>query len=97
MYTQTIQALELRNNLGEFLERVYYQTTQFRIQRKNRPMARLVSEPYMTALEQLILNDPSLADTLAVLMNDEAMRIIQAGDRELQAGQRISLAQALTT
>lgn len=96
MYTQTIQALELRNNLGEFLERVYYQTTQFRIQRKNRPMARLVSDQYMTALEQLIQDDPGLADTLAVLMNDEAMTAIQEGERAIQAGQRIPLAQALT-
>lgn len=91
----TLNAVELRQQLGEVLERVHYQAVQFRILRKDKPMARLVNEQYMEAIDQLIDTDPSLADTLALMLNEEAMAIIEQGKSELNEGNLTPLHQAL--
>ena len=51
---------------------------------------------YMRAIEDLITADPAVADTLSLMLNDEAMRIIKQGEQEWRAGERIPLAAALT-
>jgi PHD/YefM family antitoxin component YafN of YafNO toxin-antitoxin module len=94
-HTPSLSAIQLRQQLGEVLERVHYQFASFRIMRKDRPMARLVNERYMQALDHLIKSDPALADTLAILLNDEAMEIIEQGMKERAEGKLIPLAEAL--
>ncbi len=47
-------------------------------------------------LKHLIQVDPGLADTLAVLLNDDAMYSIQACKRELQAGRLVPLESVMT-
>lgn len=90
-----ISAIQLRQQMGEVLERVHYQFQQFRIMRKDKPMARLVNEEYMQTIDQLIESDPSLADTIALMLNDEAMGIIEQGQQEVRESKFIPLAEAL--
>jgi len=88
--------MQLRQQLGEVLERVYYQFQQFRVLRKDKPMARLVNEDYMQAIDYLIGSDPALADTIALMLNDEAAPILKEGAKEWRSGQRIPLDEALS-
>lgn len=94
-YRPKLSTMQLRQQMGEVIERVYYQYQQFRIVRKDKPMARLVNEDYMQAIDELIEADPALADTLALMLNDEAMHIITQGEKEWEAGERIRLEDAL--
>ncbi len=95
MDTTNIQTLDVRQRLGELLELVYYRAHQYRILRKNKPMARLVSEPLMQAIEALIAKDSALADTLVLMVNDEMKALINKSRKELSAGQKIPLLDAL--
>lgn len=96
MDTATIQAIEARQNLGELLEKVFYQNKQFTIARKDKPMARLVGEPFMAAIEQLIVQDPGLADTLAIMLNQEASEAIEQSRQEYQEGKKIPIENLLS-
>jgi prevent-host-death family protein len=86
-----LSAIELRQRLGEVLERVHYQFVQFRITRKDKPMARLVNEAYMQAIEHLIDEDPALAETLEVMMDKSAMQAIRQGEQEIAEGKLLPL------
>lgn len=44
---------------------------------------------------QMVAHDPALADTRAILLNEEAMQIIMQGEQEWLDGKRIPLAEAL--
>jgi hypothetical protein len=81
--TTTIHSPEMRSRLGELLEQSFYQQRQFRIVRKNKPMARLVSEPFMQALEHMMASDPALAETLEILANKEMMEAIEQGTQDI--------------
>ena len=85
-----IQALQARQKLGELLERVYYQDQRFRISRKNKPMAWLVGDPFVDTVSKLvdhiIENEPALADSLAITLDDEIRSIIEQGTKERKAG-----------
>jgi prevent-host-death family protein len=91
----SISISEARDRLTELMERVHYQHKQFRIVRKDKPMARLVAEPFMVAVDTLLETDSALADTLALMLNEEAMQIIDEDQREWERGESIPLAQAL--
>jgi hypothetical protein len=91
MQTTTIQAIKARQNFGELLEMAYYQNKQFRIARKNKAMARLVNENFMTAIDQLIEDDPALADTLAIMLNPEIRKALEKGEKDYQAGKAVPL------
>jgi antitoxin (DNA-binding transcriptional repressor) of toxin-antitoxin stability system len=90
-----ISALELRRNIGEILERVHYRGEQFQIKRKDKPMARVVNDDLMRAIEELIESDPATADTLALMLDDEAMHILYIGEQEWQHGERLRLEDVL--
>lgn len=99
MPVQSIRAQDARSHLGELLNQVHYQNKQFQIQRKDKPMAWLVSGAFMQAAEQalahLIAHDPALADMLAILLDDGLRAAIEAGMEESQAGERVPLASIL--
>jgi len=94
--TSSVQMLDLRRSLGEFVERTHYQFLQFRIMRKDKAMARLVSEAYMEAIEDLIAHDPSLEETLAIMLDKEAMSTIEESRKELAGDHKIPIDQALS-
>ena len=58
MQHSTVQALDARQRLGELLELAYYKGEQFRIARKDKPMAWLVGEPFMAALAATLDQNP---------------------------------------
>lgn len=91
MNTVTIPALDVRRQLGELLERVYYQAQQYRIVRNKKAMARLVGEPFMQAIEQLMENDSALADTIALMLNDEVREAIKTSRKEIKEGKKIPI------
>jgi hypothetical protein len=95
MQTTDIPSLEARQKLGELLERVYYQNAQFRITRKEKPMAWLVSEPFMETVANLIDyvidREPAMADTLALMVNTDAQQIFEQGTQELREGKLVPL------
>jgi len=86
MNTTNIQALAARRRFGELLELVHYQHQQFRIKRQNKTMARLVDESFMLAIEELIESDSAIADTLALMLNDEAQTDIKQSLKEYRQG-----------
>lgn len=67
--TIPLNAMELRQQLGEVLERVHYRYDQFQIVRKDKPMARIVNEKYIQAMERLIQENPSLTETLEIMLD----------------------------
>lgn len=99
MTTIDIQALEVRNHLGEVLEQAHYQATQFRIKRKNKTMARLVGEPFMKALGQFVdhimEHEPALADTLALMLDKELKGDIEQSRQEAKEGKLIPIEKVL--
>ena len=90
----TIQSTDFRNQLGDVLNRVYYQGAQVRIVRKNLQMARVVPEKFMQAIDALIEQEPGLADTLALMLNEEAKQTIQEGLAEFKTGKAVPLEEA---
>lgn len=90
-----IPAISARKQLGSLLERVYYQGQQFQITRKDKPMARLVGEPFIQAIETLIEADKMVADTLAILLDKEILAAIHQSRREYQAGEAVSVEDVL--
>lgn len=53
---------------GEVLERVHYQFQQYRIMRKDKPMARLVNEEYLQTIHRLLASDSSFAEAIALML-----------------------------
>src|SRR5262245_19545563 len=90
-----IPAISARKRLGSLLEIVYYQGQQFQITRKDKPMARLVGEPFIQAIEKLIEDDKLIADTLAILLDKEILGAIHQSRNEYQEGQAVSVEDVL--
>jgi antitoxin (DNA-binding transcriptional repressor) of toxin-antitoxin stability system len=90
-----IPAISARKQLGSLLERVYYQGQQFQITRKDKPMARLVGEPFIQAIEKLIESDEMLADTLAILLDQEISGDIRQSRQEYQEGRAVRVEDVL--
>ncbi len=91
----SIQALDARQRFGELLDLSYYQGKQFQIMRKDKPMAWIVSQPfmdgYLQVLDYIIENKPELADTLLITWDDEVREIIEKGIKEGEAGETYPL------
>ncbi len=89
--SNTIPALEARRRLGELLELSYYQGKQFRIARKDKPMAWIVGGPsmeiYNQAIDYIIEHKPELADTLAISLDNELRGFIERGIKEAETGE----------
>ena len=95
MQTTTIKALDARQRLGELLELVYYKGEQFRIVRKDKPMARLIGEPFIAAIEKVLKHNPRLAETIEIMLDEEAMQAIKKGTQEIREGKIIPLEEVL--
>ncbi|MFC1959370.1 hypothetical protein ACFLYO_01550 [Chloroflexota bacterium] len=88
-----VSAYQARRNFSELLETAFYQNAQIHIHRNKKPMARLVGEPFMQAIEQLIMADPGFADTLAIMLNNEVQTALQESAEDVAAG-RVRVLQA---
>jgi prevent-host-death family protein len=89
--TLTLNISEARDKLSELMERAHYRFEQIRIVRKDKPLARIVSDEYMEAIEQLISTHPGLADTIALMLNAEALTAIEESIKEAARGERLPL------
>ena len=90
----TVTAHQARRNFGELIELAFYKNAQIRIERNKRPMVRLVGEPLMAALDKLLHEDPALAETLEIMLDDEATNAINQSRIEWQAGKKIPISKA---
>ena len=93
--TTTVSAYQVRRNFAELLELAYYRNTQIKIERNKKPMARLVGEPFMAAVEKLLQTDPALAETIAIMLDDDMMTAIEKGNQQVKAGKTIPITKAL--
>lgn len=95
----SVQALDARQRFGELLDLSYYQGKQFQIMRKDKPMAWIVSQPFMDGYSQvidyIIEHKPELADTLAIMLDGEIRDIIEKGTQEVEAGDLLPLSSIL--
>lgn len=91
----TVSAHEARKNFATLMELAYYKNAQIRIKRNEKPMARLVGEPLMQDMDKvidfLIKHKPALADTLAIMLDDNLKHIIDRGTAEVKARKTIPL------
>lgn len=87
----SLNIVELQHHLDEVLERLQYPFEQYRILRNDKPIARMVNERYIQAMERLIGGDSSLVETLEIMLDDEAVQAIEQGTKEIAKGKFIPL------
>jgi prevent-host-death family protein len=80
---ETLPLAEIKNRLSEFVERVASQHDRVTITRNGRPAAVLVSPEDLEALEE----------TLSILGDSRALKALQQGLADLDAGRVVSLEQ----
>lgn len=94
-YTATVSAHEARKNFATLMELAYYKNAQIRIKRNQKPFARLVGEPLMQDIDKvidfLIKYKPAIADTLAIMLDENLKQLIDQGTKEVKAGKTIPL------
>jgi hypothetical protein len=70
-----------------------------RIAGKDKPMGRLVGEAFIEqvgrVMDYIIEDEPALADTLAIMLDDGIRSAIEQGRKEWAQGERIPLKAAL--
>lgn len=91
----TVSSYEARRNFAQLLELAFYKNEQILIKRNKKPMARLVGEPFMNAIEKLLTADPNLAETLAIMLDKDLMKVIEQGNKGVKAGKTIPIEKAL--
>lgn len=76
-----------RRNLGELLNQAFYQGMPFMLTRGDKPMAAIIGiNEFIRILELVEKYDPGLADSLAIMSNPEAQRILNEGDDNVKTG-----------
>lgn len=78
--------IQLRNNLGSFVEQAHYTNTQIRLTRHNKPIARIVGEDFMHRLERLLEQDPALRETLEIMADKNVGEMIAESQEDVQHG-----------
>ncbi|MBZ0099225.1 MAG: type II toxin-antitoxin system Phd/YefM family antitoxin [Taibaiella sp.] len=96
----TVSTYEARQNFSKLIELAFYRNEHFRVKRNNKPIAWIVGEPFMQRLgryvEYLIENEPILADTLAIALDDDIRDAIEQGSEEVKDAQFIPLDDVVT-
>lgn len=81
---EMITTIDLRQKMGDILNRVFYGVSTFRIQRKQRTLAYLVSPEYIERVGELIAylqdNDPMLAKKLGIRPRDDLRDFVTKSD-----------------
>jgi mRNA-degrading endonuclease RelE of RelBE toxin-antitoxin system/PHD/YefM family antitoxin component YafN of YafNO toxin-antitoxin module len=85
-----------RKNLGELLDRAFYQGTPFLVTRGKRTVAAVVgAKEFQSYLKYVEEHDPGLADTLALLSNPEVQAILEQGEAAIKAGEVVPLEEVI--
>lgn len=86
-----------RKNLGELLDRAFYQGTPFLVTRGRKAVAAVVgAKEFQSYLNYLEEHDPGLADTLAIMSNPEVQTILEEGEAAIKAGDVVLLEKVLS-
>ena len=91
----TVTTVEAKQNISKLMELAFYKGEQIRITRGKRPMAWLVGEPFMDALQRILENNPGLVETLEIMLDPDAMAAIEQGTADVEAGKTIPVAEVL--
>ncbi|MBI1258516.1 MAG: hypothetical protein GC204_13695 [Chloroflexi bacterium] len=91
MTIQTFNTSDAQRQLAHLIANVSQENGQVRITAGNEAQARLVSERFMLALDDLLEEDSALSDTLALMMNEEIQSILETGREEIAKGNKIPL------
>ncbi len=83
---KTIQTADLSTQIDTLIELVDLKNQQFVIQKNNQRIARLVPEIYLQVIDDLVDNDPELAETIALMMDKVAHTAIEEGINDWKAG-----------
>lgn len=85
----TLPLIKVKQELDNLVKRVY-KGRSIRIDGENKMKAYLVGEPYIDAVNQVIEyilhNEPEMADTIAISLNDEVKQILQDGHKDVENG-----------
>ena len=88
----TLQISEARKQLSELIDEAYYTGKPFQLAKGNKPMAMLIgTKEFGEMLKIIEAHDPGLADTLAIMSNPGVQEIIEAGEKDHQAGNLLPL------
>jgi hypothetical protein len=91
----TVSAHEARQKFAELIELAFYKNAQIRIERNKKPMAWIVGEPFMkvidSVIDHIIEHEPAIADTLAIMLDDNIRAVIEQGTREIKEGKLIPI------
>lgn len=88
MHTRTVDTslLGLRSNLTSFIEQAHYTDTQIRLIRHKKPIARIISESFMSNIDKLLAQDSSLRETLEVMSDANMLEMIAESKKDLENG-----------
>ena len=96
----TVSTYEARQNFAKLIELAFYKNEHVRVKRNNKPIAWIVGEPFMQRLsrfvEYLIENEPALADTLAITLDDDIREAIEQGSEDIKEGNILPIEDVLT-
>ncbi len=95
-HAHSLSTLELRADLGEILNTVHYQNKTYMITRKNKPLAWLISDRIAGALDQLLRSDSGIAETFALLLDQQALSTIKKSRSESDEGKNIPIDKAFS-
>lgn len=85
-----------RKNLGELLDRAFYQGTPFLVTRGKRTVAAVVGvKEFQSYLKYVEEHEPGLADTLAILSNPEVQAILEQGEVAVESGDVVPLEEVI--
>ena len=90
-----LSAEEARRRFSEVVSEAFYQGKKTPIARNNKPVAWIVGDPFMQGLfnffEYLIEEQPALADTLALLVDEKLRGELERGMEEYERGEAVPL------
>jgi antitoxin (DNA-binding transcriptional repressor) of toxin-antitoxin stability system len=87
MQIEEIQATDVRKGFADMLNRVAFSNAQYRINRHNKRIARLVPETLMQALETLLETDDGLTETLELMVNGDLLAEIEESIQQSEVGE----------
>ena len=83
---------EVRKNLGELVNKPYYERQLFGISKGKKPMGVLVgAKTWKEIIEAIELHDQGLADTLAITADPELQNLLNKSEKEIKSGKLILL------
>ena len=92
--TNIIPLTQVRENLGELVNKAYYSQGFFGVSKGKRFMGAFVSADIWKEMIQVIeKHNPSLADTLAIMADPELQKLLEENAKDVDNGNFITIEQ----